>query len=858
MRLWSYTSRELGRRPGRTLLTLTGIVLGVAAIVAVTVVSSSTRQAYRDMFAAVSGKAALEVVASGQSGFDPSLADTVGQVSGVDAVVPVVQVPAALLTDAGRTVVIGLGVDPAHDAVARSYDLEAGALLPGMPDGAGADLTATPRAAAAGAAQAVPVLLDTSFARAQGLDVGSRARLLTSSGPVEAEVVGLLRQAGAAAFNGGALVILPLADARQLFSLEGQVNGLQLVLADGADEGAVQTKVQQVLPAGLTVQVPGSRGQIAQDALLSTEQGLNVLSALSLVSVTFIVLNAFLMNVGERRRDLAMLRALGTTRRQLVRLVLREAALLGVVGTVIGIGLGLALAAGLSAVMEQMLVISLPTLQVSAAPFVLAVVLGIGVSLVAAYWPARVASRISPLEGLVGDGETGRRSGRRWPAVVGLVLSAGGLLVGLGLVFGWLPASLSAPAMAFMLVGLVMAIPLALGPLARATHRLLRPLLGTEGSLASRQLLRHPGRTSLTVGVLFVAVAVTITMGSGILNNVRDTGDWYERTFVGDYFIRGAMPDMGTSTGAALPEALGDEVAALPETERVDPLRFVPGTVEGDAVIVLARTFAPDRPLPLDLIEGDPDEVLAGLLRGDAVIGTMLAQRLDVGVGDEIILETREGPQPVRVAGTATEYTGGGSALYLEWDRAKDLLGIQGADVFMVAAKPGQARALGTALETIVQRDGLLLQSLEELKTFIDDMISGVLGFLWLLMALVFLVASLGIINTLTMNVLEQTREIGLLRAVAMTRGQVRKMILAQALSVGVISLVPGALAGIALAFLSNRATYSLLGQQVEFRIDPALVIGSFAVALVIAVLAAYLPARRATRLEVVRALQYE
>ena len=131
MRLWSYTSRELGRRPGRTLLTLTGIVLGVAAIVAVTVVSSSTRQAYRDMFAAVSGKAALEVVASGQSGFDPSLADTVGQVSGVDAVVPVVQVPAALLTDAGRTVVIGLGVDPAHDAVARSYDLDAGATAAG-------------------------------------------------------------------------------------------------------------------------------------------------------------------------------------------------------------------------------------------------------------------------------------------------------------------------------------------------------------------------------------------------------------------------------------------------------------------------------------------------------------------------------------------------------------------------------------------------------------------------------------------------------------------------------------------------------------------------------------------------------
>ncbi len=846
MKLWSYTYRELGRRPGRTLLTLAGIVIGVAAMVAVTVVGTSTRQAYRDMFEAVSGKAALEVVASGQSGFDPALGERIGGVDGVRSAVPVVQAPAALLARDSRVVVMALGVDPSRDKAARSYELESGSLLPGM-------------AGASGVAGETPVLLEGSFARAQGLRAGSQVRLLTPSGPVTATVSGLLRPRGTAAFNGGALVILPLARAQQLFQLDGQINGLQLVLAPGADEKAVQDAVSSLLPPGLTVQVPGTRGQIARDSLLSTEQGLNVISALSLVAATFIVVNAFLMNVGERRRDLAMLRAVGVTRRQLVRLVLREALLLGLAGTAFGLALGLLASVGLTALMERLLVIDLPGLTLGPQPFVLALLLGIGVTLVAAYVPARVAARMSPLEGLTGEtGDLAGRRGRGWPALLGLGLSVFGLVLALGMIAGPLPVDLAAPAMALVLVGLILVIPLAIGPLSLVTTALLRPLLGTEGALASRQLRRHPTRTSLTVGVLFVAVAVTITMGSGILNNVRDTGDWYARTIVGDYFLRGAMPDLGTSTTAALPESLGDQVAALPAADRVDPLRFVQATAEGQSIIVLARTFAADRPLPLDLQQGDPKEVLAGLQRGEVVIGTMLAQRLGVAPGGVVTLDTRQGPVELKVAGTATEYTGGGSALYLEWGEAKRLLDLKGADVFMIAAKPGQAAALGDQLRPLAARDGLLLQSLAELRTFIDGMINGVVGFLWLLMALVFVVASLGIVNTLTMNVLEQTRELGLLRAVAMTRRQVRTMILAQALTVAVVSLIPGALAGVLLAYLSNRATYSGLGQRVEFRLDPFLVGGSFVVALVIAVVAAYLPARRAARLELVEALQYE
>jgi putative ABC transport system permease protein len=485
-------------------------------------------------------------------------------------------------------------------------------------------------------------------------------------------------------------------------------------------------------------------------------------------------------------------------------------------------------------------------------------VLGLGVSLVAAYFPARWGSRVQPLEGLTGDGSAQGERRRRWPAYLGVAFVAVAILMDVALTAGWIPLSSTAPAMALLAAGLVMAIPLALPPLSWLAGRLLAPLLGTEGRLAFRQLDRHPTRTSLTVGVLFVAVIVAISTGSSLLNNVRDTSDWYERTIVGDYFVRGSMPDLGTNSAPALPEDLAARLAAAEGVEAVDKFRFIPGRTDERDVIVLARTLDPAAPLALDLEEGEPEEVIAGLLRGETVVGTALAQRQDLEIGGTVTLQTRQGPRELRIAGTTTEYSGGGSALYLDWDTARELLDFEGVDVFLVHVADGQEAVAGASLEELSRQEGFMLQSLQEFKDFLDEMIAGIVGFVWLILALLFVVASLGIVNTLTMNVLEQTRELGLLRAVAMTRRQIRKLILAQALAVAAISLIPGLVAGVAIAFLLNRATYPVLGHPVDFRVDPLLLVGTLVVALVISLAAAWLPAGRAARLQVIEALKYE
>jgi putative ABC transport system permease protein len=844
--LWKYTARQLQRRPGRTVLTLLGIVLGVAASVAVAVTLRATRQAHRDMFEAVTGRAALEVVAEGLSGFPLELAGDLERVPGVRAAVPVIQTPALLVGPRGAVPVLALGVDPARDGAARDYALRQGRLLRTDAEG--------PKA----------ILLEAGFAEANHLGLSEDAELLTVVGRTPVRVAGLLEPRGAASFNGGAVVFLPLATAQRLFGLDGKVNSVQLVLAEGADPDAVAREVKGRLPPGLTVQVPSARAVSGRHLIAASEEGLTTLGTVSVVAGAFVILNAFLMNLGERRRQLAILRALGTTRGQVARLLLREAALLGGAGAVLGIGLGWALALGMRQVMGQVMSLTLPPLQWSWGPVLLGLALGPGIALAATYLPARRAGRRAPLEDLLQRREAPSEPLRRGPAYVGLALLAVVVLLVAGLAGDWIPAAAAMPfvplAMALYLVGWALLLPLILGPLLRFARLLARAVPGVEGGLALRQLQRRPGRTALTAGALLVAVLFAVGFGLAFRNQVRDIQDWLAQVSDGDFFVRGAWPDATSAvTTAPLPETLADEIRALdPRIERVDRYRYIPARAGGQVVVVLAFTFRPERRGSLPLVGGDPEAVRQGLQRGEAVLGTLLAQRLGLKVGDRLRLETRRGPRLVRVAGLTTEYTGGGMALYLEWDLARRLFDVRGAHTLLVTARPGQAAGLGPVLRAFCADRQYLIQSAAELRGQLERQMGDFQGLVWALVGLVFVVAALGVANTLTMNVLEQTRELGALRAIGMKRRQVGKVVLAQALGLGVISLVPGVVGGVGLAYLIHLCTYPIMGQVIPFRFDALLVAGCFLLALAITAAAAYFPARRAARLRVVEALQYE
>jgi putative ABC transport system permease protein len=854
MMLTRYISREVRRRPGRAILTLAGIVIGVQALVAIPLTIQTTRHAQRDLFEGLTGKADLEVVPSGQGGFSPALEFRLADVKGVSAVVPVIQSAAAIRGPSGLVPVLALGVDFERGDKARDYALVAG------------ELPKNQRR----------VLLEKSFARSLGLETGAKLWLLSPSGVAELQVAGLLEPRGVAAVNGGAVAIMPLVTAQQIFGLEGRVNNLNVVLDDGVDAKRVTQELSTRLPAGLTVQVPAARATLAQETTANTERLLTILSITSLLAGAFVILNSFLMSLGERRHALAILRALGATRRQITRLLFLEALGFGVVGTAVGIPLGLGAAYVMAHLMSQFAGLSIPEFRITAGPIVLAGLMGPGVAVLATYFPAKDAGRRSPLPELRRRPEAGLSQDarpKRWPVYLGFGLLALFAVVYALILSGRFPgrgfAVILPACLALVLLGGALAMGVALAPLLRLTERLLRPVLGVEAGLAVRQLRRHPTRTSLVVGVMVISVVLSVGFGGAILNSVRDARQEMVRIFTSVDFLVIPTPVSGTELlPVAMPEAYADAMAKLTGVRRVSKGTVFPTRAAGHQIKIFARSCRVGEDTGFRFVGGSEEEVREGLRReeevreglrrGEVVIGTALSRRTGLGPGDGISIETRLGPRVFKIAGLAADYNAGGMLALMEWDHAKRFFEMEGARYVYVTAEPDERSNVERRLQVFCEEHNLLLHSRVEFVGAVDRLVNGVIGCAWALLALVFVVASLGVTNSLTMNVLEQTRELGILRAVAMTRRQVGKMIVCQALAIGMISIVPGVLLGVLLSLAAIHAHYALVGLRISYGLEPALLIGCVAMALIVAVAASLPAARRAGRLAIIRALRYE
>ncbi|MEN6495246.1 MAG: FtsX-like permease family protein [Thermoguttaceae bacterium] len=836
MVLWKFSLREVLCHPGRAALTLLSIVIGVAAVVSVSVATSTTRQAYQEMFTTVTGRAALEIVAAGDSSFDQGVLELVEKTPGVKVAAPIVERRTIMYTEGRRLKLLVLGVDPSKDAAVRDYRLKAGQAL----------------------SEKEGVQLEAEFAKTLGLKPGDEVKLLTKRGNRRIDVVGILEAQGVAALRMGGLMLMPIKTAQSFFRIKGKLDGIQVVLHDSANVDQVLADLNRQLPTGITARKPPTNSQLVEETLSSSEQGLRLASAFSLLLAAFIILNTSLMNVGERRRQLAVMRAIGATRRQVSRLIHGESLMMGIVGTVIGILVGLAGAQLLTNALTSLLQISLPAMIVTPAPFVLAVVFGLGVAFIGAAVPARRAGQVSPLEGLSPVPHEDMEGASYKSVIAGVILTIGGSGVLLLCILGYLPTLIAVATAVVILVGIVLMLPLILNPLAGLVRSVLEPLLGVETRLAHRQILRHRARTTLTVGVLYIAASTGIGLSNSILDNIRDVRLWYEQALAGDFFVRAMMPDPGSGMSADLPEVLDQEIRQIPGITSIDSTRFVQATAAGESVVLIVRQFTDPDPGYLRFEGGDAATIRNRILEGQVVIGTVLAQKTGLGVGDELPIETLQGVKRLRIAGLFNEYLVGGLSVYMYRPVAEKLVDVQGVDAYLIRADHSKLADVQQQLQALCDKHGVLLHSFSDLSRMIDGMIHGIDGCLWGILILGFFVAAFGVVNTLTMNVLEQTRELGLLRIVAMTRGQVRKAILTQAAMIGAMGLVPGVFAGIAVAYLIHLATLPAIGHPVAFVFRPWLLAACFVVAYLIVLVAAWIPAERAARLELTKALQYE
>jgi putative ABC transport system permease protein len=820
----------------RLALTALAIVLGVTFISGTFVLTDTLHNTFNNLFGTVYSKIDFEVRGVAQLGsganatrneLPESLLATVRGVPGVAVAEGEVSGYAQFIAPDGKAIANGSSPN-----LSVTYDpdpqLSSLHLIAGIPPTTSDD-----------------VVMDAATAQKYGFTVGQRVRILSALPTKAYTITGIAEFGNASNLAGATLAAFTLPTAQAIAQEPGQLDDINVLTAPGADKAAVQRAITRVLPPGVEVvtgQTLVTENTTAVGKSLSFfDTALLVFAFISLFVGAFTIYNTFSIIVGQRTRELALLRIVGASRRQVFRSVLAEAALVGLASSLIGLGLGALAALGLKALVGAF-GIGLPpgSLVYEPRTVVVGLLVGVGVTVVAAIGPARNAVRIPPVAAL-DDRQSGpsvslrrRFIGGTALALVGIVMLAAGLakpaiaLVGLGAVCIFVGTAILAPAIA--------------RPLSSAIGHPLARILGEPGKLGRENSMRSPRRTAQTASALMVGLALVAAMsvfGASASKSVTASAD---QAVSADLIVT------ATGTGELSDKAasIASSVPGVAATTTVYGGQFVfKGT---QSKLIAASTDHLADTVILRMTSGSA----GAMASGEMLIDTTTAQNDHLAVGDTV-------PARFALTGPATLRIGG---IY----QANPLVGsyLVSAAFFMshYPAQPPGALLLDTNGSTAVDNavtnamapyPNVQVQTRAQYEQTQVGLINEIIHLVYVLLALAVLIALIGIVNTIMLSVFERTREIGLLRAVGMRRRQVKTMIRSEAVILAVFGAIIGIIigTGMGVALVS-----SLRNSGIDQTVVPVTELVLFLViAAVLGLIAASWPARRAAKLDVLAAI---
>lgn len=844
--------RYLQRRRLRSALTALAVAFGVMLVFGLNGIGPSLETALRQSVSTSSLHIPLIVSREAQLPFHAGLAEKVAAIPGVSEPTGVLSrnlfVPAShgMRTGDGRQVsTLGTyGLDPAtggwlfHLVVAEGRSLVAGREM--------------------GQGDSNVVIISQNLSEGLGRGVGDTLALPSASGTLELEIIGIL--AGQPLVLGEEQLFMPLSTAQSLFNLPEQVNFVASRFEPGAEKEAVKQAV--LTAAGDGFNVTGIVG--GADAWATMLQMVTLAStmfgALALAMAGLIMFNSFRTLVAERKRDIGLLRAVGASRRMVLGTVMAESLLPGAAGTALGILAGYlainAVVPALAHVWGQYFHVELGAPAFTLLTWALAIGLGLGIPLLSGWLPARSAGRVTPLEALrPATGEAGwRATGRR--IALGLLLMALALA---GLVSGVL--ALSALGALLFLVALGIVGPMLVQPIALTFGRLLAMAFTRESWIAQGNLARQPDRASITASTVMIGLAIVVALSGVATSATSGLTGYLEKSLRADYLL---LPESlvlsGGNVGAG-PE-LARSVRAIPGVADVTTLRRTETQAEGAGLQLIGIDPATyPRLSGLVFTAGDPESAYGHVGEGRTIIvNGMFAARNGVGLGQEIPLQTAEGPRSYRVVGVGVDYLNAKAATgYISQDNLERDFHETSDVLIMANLAPGsdRDRIESALLETVRGYPAFGVISYERLKESQKVATDSLNYGMFLMIALLAVPSLLALANTLGINVLERTREFGMLRAVGATRRQLQRMVLVESLLLVLMGAAFGILGGVWLGYVLVRAQ-NALGLPVPYYFPFGGILTAIAVALLFGLLAAWLPARRAARLDVVKALSYE
>ena len=833
-----------------TLLTLSGVSLGVAVYIAIELSSSSLRVSLRRTVDKIAGKAQLEVMA-GEAGVPEDTVDAVRAVAGVAAAQPIIEAVVRPEGDDEQSLMV-LGVDFLGDRTIRDWDF-------GEQDVLDDPLVFL--------AQPDSICLTKEFAARKGLKLDDTLRLETGHGYKTFTVRGLIEPQGPATAFGGNVALMDLYAAQFVFSRGRLIDRVDVMLEPQLPVAEGAARLTAALGPGYTAEPPASRGAEMEVLIENFGRTLTLGSWQAMFIAVFLIFNVFAVAAARRRREIGILRSLGVPRETILRLFLTEGALIGIAGALVGVGAGLILARAttrfISGITEVAFGLTNSGAEVVIDPGVIAVgaALGLFSAVGAAFLPALSAARLQPVEALAKGGFQRVAAGSDR-----LRLRAGAVLLAVTVVVLLTKATSSFAwavfGMILINVTALLLAPSLIGPLVRLLRPVMERVFGAEGRIATDTLLQAPRRTSATVLALMVSLGFVLTL-AGLTHAFRTSyTTWMNGVLNADFYVTASQRFF--SKAYRLPPEFATEIARIPGVRWTEEFRGIHLKYQGKrpflATLPLEKTF---RRMEMPLVEGTREELVTKVPRGLAIaVSDNFARLYGKGAGDSVTLDTPGGALTLPIAAVVLDYSSDQGTIWLDRSVYLAKWNDAGADTIDIMLEPGADRdAISKSIRSSLasKTDRLFIMTAAEMRANIHQLLDQFFALSYIQLVIALFVAVLGITNTLVISVAERRRELGILKALGTERRQVALLIVLEALGISIAGSVVGyGLGTYLIRYASNAISAANTGWTLPYVFPWGLAAGLAPLLVVVTVLAALYPAKLALRVSPAEALEFE